>query len=177
MALAVRSRFSGASRFLAVPLLLLAAACQTVPAAPPKGPYSPEQVAVLKQYAFQEVGDDWALGMDGKLLFPSDDSHLGEDQAQGLGQMARSLLTVGIHGARVEGHTDSTGTARYNQDLSTRRAEAVKQALVSGGMADARIEVIGKGATQPIESNRTAAGRSENRRVAIIITPDNALPY
>ena len=176
MALAVRSRFPRVSRFLAVPLLLVVAACQTVPVAP-QGPYSPEQVAVLKQYAFQEVGDDWALGMDGKLLFPTDDSDLGEDQAQNIGQMARSLLTVGIHGARVEGHTDSTGTARYNQELSTRRAEAVKQALISGGMADGRVEVIGKGATQPIESNRTAAGRSENRRVVVIITPANALPY
>jgi OOP family OmpA-OmpF porin len=163
-------------RYLALPLLLLIAACQTVPPAP-ASPYSAEQVAVLKHYAFEQSGDEWLLGMDGKLLFPTDESSVAEDQAETIGQMARALLAVGIHGTRVEGHTDSTGSTQYNHDLSLRRAEAVKQALVAGGMADAQVEAVGKGASQPVESNRTAQGRSENRRVAIIVAPANVLPY
>ena len=176
MAPFARTEFPKMRRYLVLPLLLLIAACQTVPPAP-VSPYSAEQVAVLKHYAFEEADGEWLLGMDGKLLFPSDESRVAEDQAETISQMARALLAVGIHGARVEGHTDSTGSMQYNHDLSLRRAEAVKQALVAGGMADARVQAVGKGASQPVESNRTVQGRSENRRVAIIVTPADVLPY
>ena len=176
MGLSTHSKGPGFLKLCVAPLLLLIAACQTVPAAPP-ALYSAQQIAVLKQYEFQQAGDEWTLGMDGPLLFPSDESRVATDQAERLSQMARGLLAVGIHGARVEGHTDSIGQAQYNQTLSLRRAEAVKQTLVGGGMADSQVLAVGKGATQPVESNRTSEGRSENRRVVIIIGPANAVPY
>jgi OOP family OmpA-OmpF porin len=65
------------------------------------------------------------------------------------------------------GHTDSVGTDTYNQKLSIRRAEAVKAYLVSKGIEANRVYTEGKGESQPIASNKTAAGRLKNRRVEI----------
>ena len=68
----------------------------------------------------------------------------------------------------VEGHTDSIGSDAYNQKLSERRAQAVRDYMVSQGIDAARISVKGWGKTKPIASNKTEAGRAENRRVEII---------
>jgi OOP family OmpA-OmpF porin len=161
---------------LASLLLFGIAACQTVPPAP-LSPYTAEQIAVLKEYRFEEADENWMLGLDDKLLFPSDESHLAEDQLRQIGRMASALAEVGIHGARVEGHTDSTGTPEYNRELSVRRADAVKSALISGGMIAEAVTAVGMGAARPIESNATAAGRHQNRRVVIVISPADATPY
>ncbi len=69
----------------------------------------------------------------------------------------------------VTGHTDSAGASGYNRKLSERRAEAVKAYLVSKGLNGDRIETKGAGDTQPVASNKTAAGRAQNRRVEIDI--------
>ena len=65
------------------------------------------------------------------------------------------------------GHTDSTGNAAYNLALSTRRANAVKDYLVSKGIEKNRVYTEGKGLTQPVADNRTREGRAKNRRVEI----------
>ena len=70
----------------------------------------------------------------------------------------------------VEGHTDSTGTAEKNSELSEKRAEAVRDYLVSAGLASDRITAAGKGQAEPVATNKTAAGRQQNRRVELIIT-------
>jgi outer membrane protein OmpA-like peptidoglycan-associated protein len=69
----------------------------------------------------------------------------------------------------IIGHTDSVGSARYNQALSERRAEAVKQYFESQGIASDRMTARGMGESQPIASNETPEGRAENRRVEIRI--------
>jgi outer membrane protein OmpA-like peptidoglycan-associated protein len=70
----------------------------------------------------------------------------------------------------VEGHTDSTGSEKYNQALSEKRAEAVKKYLLDHGATDGdKIKAVGFGETKPIASNKTAKGRFENRRVEILI--------
>jgi OOP family OmpA-OmpF porin len=66
---------------------------------------------------------------------------------------------------RVEGHTDSTGDAKYNLGLSYRRAESVKNYLVSKGIDANRLSVVGFGEDKPLVSNKTRAGRAVNRRV------------
>lgn len=71
---------------------------------------------------------------------------------------------------RVEGHTDSRGSARYNQDLSQRRANSVRMYLMGRGVEAHRIESIGFGQDRPIDDNATEAGRAANRRVEIHIT-------
>jgi outer membrane protein OmpA-like peptidoglycan-associated protein len=69
----------------------------------------------------------------------------------------------------IEGHTDSVGTARYNLDLSGRRAAALKRALVERhGIADARITTEGFGFSRPLEPNAAPEGRARNRRVELV---------
>ena len=83
-----------------------------------------------------------------------------DDVAKGLREHPR--LTV-----EVQGHTDSTGSATYNLALSERRAESVRAYLVSQGVSASRLSAKGYGLTQPIASNKTAAGRQANRRVVM----------
>ena len=71
----------------------------------------------------------------------------------------------------VTGHTDNTGSAAYNQDLSERRAWAVTSVLREAGVSSSRVRTVGAGESQPIATNQTAAGRQQNRRVDITITP------
>ena len=70
----------------------------------------------------------------------------------------------------IEGHTDSTGAESYNEDLSRRRAEAVRAALIERGIARDRLETRGLGEAYPVASNDTAAGRQQNRRVEIVVS-------
>jgi OOP family OmpA-OmpF porin len=65
------------------------------------------------------------------------------------------------------GHTDSVGKGEYNQKLSVRRADAVKGYLTSKGIEQNRVYTEGKGEKQPVADNKTAEGRSKNRRVEI----------
>jgi len=69
----------------------------------------------------------------------------------------------------ISGHTDSTGSVEYNRDLSRRRAGSVKRYLVEHGVEDARIEVRGAGPDEPVDTNKTAAGRAKNRRIEFTI--------
>jgi hypothetical protein len=65
----------------------------------------------------------------------------------------------------VEGHTDSVGSDAYNQTLSEKRANSVRQYLVNKGYPDDKITAVGMGETSPIADNTTKEGRAENRRV------------
>ncbi len=81
-------------------------------------------------------------------------------------------LTSKLNGLNLEviiavGHTDSVGSDAYNQKLSIRRAEAVKSYLVNKGVDAKRVYTEGKGEKQPVATNKTAAGRAQNRRVEI----------
>lgn len=153
-------------KYLLSLLLFAVAACQTVPADDPVA----RKIAVLKENGFREVGDEWHLGMSDRLLFKTDENKLATEQIARLDGLARTLLSIEVRGARVEGNTDSTGTPAYNLTLSQKRAEAVRDALVAGGMDSAGVVPIGRGMTNPIESNKTAEGRRENRRVVIIVS-------
>ena len=83
-------------------------------------------------------------------------------------------MSVGIKGASVIGHTDSTGAEEYNAGLSQRRAQAVAQSMIVAGMDSSRIRVEGRGESQPIDSNDTEEGRAQNRRVVIVVSPEDA---
>jgi outer membrane protein OmpA-like peptidoglycan-associated protein len=71
----------------------------------------------------------------------------------------------------VVGHTDSTGSAEYNQALSERRAATVASYVNARGIDQQRILAFGRGLTQPIADNATAAGRAQNRRVELTLSP------
>lgn len=70
---------------------------------------------------------------------------------------------------RVEAHTDSQGSDAANLALSQKRADAVRQALLTAGLSPARVKAVGKGESDPLTSNGTAEGRARNRRVELIV--------
>ena len=152
--------------FIALLLALLAlTGCQSTP---PKG-LTAEQIAVLKREGFAPTEEGWAFDLSGKVLFGSDlDSLNGQSQAI-VERIGKALLGVGIEGVRVDGHADATGKAAYNQQLSERRADSVAKALIGVGMPAQNIHTRGLGSTQPVANNRTSAGRTENRRVSIVV--------
>ncbi len=84
-----------------------------------------------------------------------------------LGATLQTLQTEPTLHVRIDGHTDSVGSAAYNVRLSERRAGAVKTYLVGHGIAPDRIEVRGLGSADPVASNATPEGRAENRRVEL----------
>lgn len=149
---------------------LLLAACQSVPKVPS---FSEAQVAVLQQEGFKPVGENWELGIADRVLFAVNESDLQPENAAVIARLTKILLGIGIGGTTVEGHTDSSGSAEYNQALSLRRAQAVKAAMVAAGMTDAAVRVVGLGETDPIESNDTEEGRAQNRRVVVIVAPSD----
>jgi outer membrane protein OmpA-like peptidoglycan-associated protein len=71
----------------------------------------------------------------------------------------------------VEGHTDSQGQPSFNQDLSQKRADAVRTYLVSRGISSDRITAQGYGLARPIADNASPEGRANNRRVEIVVQP------
>ncbi len=88
----------------------------------------------------------------------------GKSQLDGL---VEKLTSLNWSSMGVVGHTDSVGSASYNQGLSLRRAESVKNYLVTKGLPAALIQASGQGESQPVADNSTAAGRAKNRRVEI----------
>ncbi len=153
-------------------LLAMLAACATVP---PKPGFSKQQVAVLTENGFKLDGENYELGLADRVLFDVDKSDLKPDMTDTLTKLTKALTGVGIHGATVEGHTDSTGSDEYNQALSERRAQAVKAQFAANGMNAAEVVAVGKGEADPIADNATDEGRAENRRVVIVVTPVNAM--
>jgi outer membrane protein OmpA-like peptidoglycan-associated protein len=75
----------------------------------------------------------------------------------------------------IYGHTDSTGDDAYNMNLSVDRAKSVKSYLASKGLATSRFEIVGMGETEPIDSNESASGRANNRRVEFAIIANNKM--
>lgn len=142
--------------------------CQS---APPKG-LSPAQIAVLKQEGFTPTDEGWTFGLSGKVLFGSDLDGLNTQSREIVERIGKALLSVNIQRVRVDGHTDSSGKASYNELLSTRRAASVAKVLVAVGMRPENVETRGLGSREPVASNDTAAGRTENRRVAIVVASD-----
>lgn len=112
-------------------------------------------------------GDDILLRMPSGITFAVDSANIAPQFRPTLDQVAAVLNEYPNTYVDVYGHTDSTGSDAYNQGLSERRAAAVSSYLSSRGVSAARLGTRGFGESQPIASNDTEAGRSENRRVEI----------
>jgi OOP family OmpA-OmpF porin len=100
-------------------------------------------------------------------FFDFDKSVLKPEGRAALDELVNKIQGINLEVIVATGHTDSVGSVAYNQRLSVRRAEAVKAYLVSKGIPKDRIYTEGKGKSQPIATNKTAAGRAKNRRVEI----------
>ena len=107
--------------------------------------------------------------LPGALAFASDSREVEPAARDVLGRIATALQAAPDTRVRVIGHTDSTGSAEYNQNLSVARAEAVMMYLAEQGVNHTRLEASGLGEEMPLVDNRTPEGRAENRRVEIEI--------
>ncbi|MBV7377812.1 OmpA family protein [Maritimibacter dapengensis] len=107
------------------------------------------------------------------ILFATDSATVSPGLTGDLRVLAAHLRKYPGSRVRVIGHTDNTGDAGYNLQLSERRAQAVTAALVSNGVGGTRVVSVGRGDSQPVATNLTPEGRAQNRRVEIIIDPNN----
>ncbi|MGO4908509.1 OmpA family protein [Pseudorhodobacter sp. W20_MBD10_FR17] len=118
------------------------------------------------------TGSELIVNLPQDILFATDSATLRGDLTQDLQAVARSLLNYPNTTVQVLGHTDNTGSAAYNQNLSQRRAQSVASVLQANGVPGGRIIAIGRGEDQPVASNLSEAGRAQNRRVEIVIRPN-----
>jgi outer membrane protein OmpA-like peptidoglycan-associated protein len=105
----------------------------------------------------------------GDVLFEVDRAELKPGALLNLAPLADFLRENPNRNVLIEGHTDNTGSAAYNQDLSQRRAEAVRQFLIQQGISPGRLIARGYGEAYPVTSNSNPAGRQQNRRVEIVV--------
>jgi outer membrane protein OmpA-like peptidoglycan-associated protein len=122
----------------------------------------------------QRIGDNITLNMPGNVTFASDSADLNAQFFRVLDQVAGTLVEYNQTVIEVAGHTDSTGSDAYNQELSERRAASVIAYLASHGVQDKRMIRVGAGEQHPVASNATAEGRQLNRRVEITLVPVQA---
>jgi outer membrane protein OmpA-like peptidoglycan-associated protein len=139
-------------RFLAPPPAVAAAP----PPPPPPAPAPPER----KKIVLRGVNFDF------------DKSVIRADARPLLDEAIRTLKEYGDVRVAVDGYTDSVGSDAYNLKLSTRRAQAVADYLAAGGIAQGRMTVTGFGESNPVASNETPEGRSENRRVELRVVTE-----
>jgi OOP family OmpA-OmpF porin len=113
----------------------------------------------------QPVSEKVSFAAD--ALFDFDKAVVKEEGKAALDDLMAKLQGMNTEVMIAVGHTDSVGTATYNEKLSLRRADAVKAYLVSKGLDQARLYTEGKGETQPVADDRSVAGRAKNRHVTI----------
>ena len=126
-----------------------------------------QRIASVKQESRGTV-----ITLSGEVLFQSGQSTLLPAAILKLNDVATALTTGNPDSTMtVEGHTDSQGQRQFNMELSQKRADAVREHLVSKGVAADRIKAVGVGPDKPIASNSNAEGRANNRRVEIVVQP------
>jgi len=117
------------------------------------------------------TGDRLIVSLPEAITFPTDSAQVRDSLRPDIRAIARNLQQYPNSQVSVLGHTDNTGTSAHNQDLSVRRARAVRSILVNNGVSAGRVSARGLGETSPVASNGTVEGRAANRRVEIVIVP------
>ena len=119
----------------------------------------------------QRQGDDILLNMPNSITFDTAKSVVKPEFSSTLSSIANVLKQYPQTKVDVVGHTDSVGNEAYNQALSENRARAVVGKLAEFGVDSSRLIPYGMGETAPIADNNTEAGKAQNRRVEVKITP------
>jgi outer membrane protein OmpA-like peptidoglycan-associated protein len=129
----------------------------------------------------REIGDDrvtvettggaLVVTMPQDIVFTTESAAVRADLQDDIRALGRNLQQYPASTVQVLGHTDNTGSAEYNLDLSQRRARAVAGILYEQGVNPGRVTALGRGEDQPVATNQTPEGRQANRRVEIVITP------
>lgn len=138
------------------PVQAPAPAPEVIAAAPPAPPAPPAPVPVSEKVTFAA-----------ETLFDFDSARVKPEGMAALDALLAKLQGMNTEVMITVGHADAVGTDAYNQKLSLRRADAVKAYIMGKGMDAARIYTEGKGEAQPVADNKTAQGRSLNRRVTV----------
>jgi len=144
------------------------------------GNYMDEQQAALEEQLRQEreaeaievtriANDTLRLNVNSEVSFAVNSALISADFYNSLNKVSGVLKDYAQTVVHVVGHTDSTGPDAYNQRLSEERAGNVRRYLVSQGITDGRVVAEGRGERSPIADNRSEAGRSQNRRVEILL--------
>ena len=120
-------------------------------------------------------GEALLVTFESGILFATNSSTLNSVSRNSLSQFASSLHANPDTEVNIIGHTDNTGTDAINNPLSQDRANSVKNFLISNGVSAARMSSAGMGSTQPIATNATVEGRTQNRRVEIMIVPNQKM--
>jgi len=129
-----------------------------------------DAVAALASLAsLKEEERGLVVTLSGGVLFLSNESTLLPAARVKLDQVADALLAMKARNLIVEGHTDSQGADAYNQNLSQRRGDAVRDYLVQRGYPSNHIQSHGRGEGSPIANNASSEGRANNRRVEIVV--------
>lgn len=141
------------------------------------GRYMDEQEAALRQdlegtgVDVSRQGDNIVLNMPGNITFDTGRADIKPQFHGVLDDVANTLNNYYETTVEVSGHTDSVGSAEFNQRLSEQRANSVRSYLIRKGVSAARITAIGFGESMPIASNADAYGRAQNRRVELTLVP------
>jgi outer membrane protein OmpA-like peptidoglycan-associated protein len=134
-----------------------------------------EMKQVLGDAEVRRVGEGIVIDFKEKVLFGFDRSDLTDAAKTNLNKLTNVLQKYPETNIEVIGHTDSKGTDEYNQNLSDRRARAVASYLKNQQVASSRLSTKGMGESDPIASNDTEEGRSQNRRVEFVITANEKM--
>jgi OOP family OmpA-OmpF porin len=134
----------------------------------PDEPGPPDNQGCPKKFTLVEVKQD-KIEIKQKIFFATAKSRILPRSFPVLNQVVEALRAYPKIRVRIEGHTDIRGGHRYNMRLSDARAASVRSYLVEHGIEDSRLESRGYGPDQPIATNKTAAGREQNRRVEFMI--------
>ena len=143
------------------------------------GNYMDRQAAEMKrrlpEAAIAREGDKLYVALSSGILFDVDKTDVKPAARDSIAKAAEVLVKYPDTYITVEGHTDSTGKPEYNQKLSERRADAVRDLLVRDGVPSSRLSITGYGASDPVAENSTSEGRQSNRRVQLEIRPNEKL--
>jgi outer membrane protein OmpA-like peptidoglycan-associated protein len=120
-------------------------------------------------------GEGIVVKFDSGILFDVDKYNLKTEAQSNLQNLAASLQKNPETNVIIIGHTDNTGSAAHNIDLSIKRADAVKNYIALANVDPNRLSVQGKGDTEPIADNGTPEGRAQNRRVEIVISANDQM--
>jgi outer membrane protein OmpA-like peptidoglycan-associated protein len=132
------------------------------------------QASLAKLAAVKQEDRGLVITLSGSVLFASNQAVLLPEARTRLDQVAAALLATKERKIVIEGYTDSRGSDTYNEELSRRRADAVREYIVSRGYDGDLVTSTGMGKARPVADNGTAEGRANNRRVEIVVQPKKA---
>ncbi|MCE8039206.1 MAG: OmpA family protein [Halomonadaceae bacterium] len=135
---------------------------------PPPQPVAEPEPEPMPEPEPAPVTEFEPVTLDSGVTFAFDSDEIRPGAYQTLDQVATTLRENPNLRVRIEGHTDSVGSPQYNVGLSERRANSVRNFLVSRGIAENRMTTRGFGEERPVATNDTDEGRAQNRRVEII---------